>query len=141
MVRRPALRPPKAGEANERRAIPAPEKNPGAQRWLQKEYRWKRAEQNEQTRWRGNVHAHARHSDPPQFNLGPVFSPPCERSTLRHPRSRQPPRMAYGIRRRAFGVNDNEQTLINWRRAEGDEADSTGGMANIAASQRTGGSS
>jgi hypothetical protein len=24
--------------------------------------------------------------------------------------------MAYGIRRRAFGVNDNEQTLINWRR-------------------------
>ena len=24
--------------------------------------------------------------------------------------------MAYGIPRRAFGVNDNEQTLINWRR-------------------------
>jgi hypothetical protein len=24
--------------------------------------------------------------------------------------------MAYGIRRRAFGVNDNEPTLINWRR-------------------------
>jgi hypothetical protein len=24
--------------------------------------------------------------------------------------------MAYGIPRRALGVNDNEQTLINWRR-------------------------
>ena len=24
--------------------------------------------------------------------------------------------MAYGIPRRAFGVNDNEQALINWRR-------------------------
>jgi hypothetical protein len=24
--------------------------------------------------------------------------------------------MAYGIPRRAFGVNDNEQVLINWRR-------------------------